>query len=154
MKRYNERYENTRSGSSRYINRFDRRNNNDRDHTDRTWWQRAGDEVLSWMGDDYAERRRRHDDMHAGKGPKNYRRTDERIKEDINDRLTDEWNIDASDIDVTVNSGEVILTGFVRDRFQKRRAEDVAEAVRGVRHVENRIRVDATQSKNNAELIP
>jgi osmotically-inducible protein OsmY len=92
--------------------------------------------------------------MHAGKGPKNYRRTDERIKEDINDRLTDEWNIDASDIDVTVNSGEVILTGFVRDRFQKRRAEDVAEAVRGVRHVENRIRVDATQSKNNAELIP
>lgn len=108
---------------------------------ERGWWDRAGDEVLSWLGDDYAERRRRRDELHRGKGPRNYRRSDERIREDINDALTDEWNIDASDIEVAVAYGEVILSGYVIDKFQKRRAEDLAEDVRGVTHVENRIRI-------------
>jgi osmotically-inducible protein OsmY len=113
---------------------------------DRSWWDKAGDEVLSWLGDDYAERRRRNDATHRGKGPKNYKRSDERIREDINDRLTDEWNIDASDIEVTVTDGEVILAGFVADRFQKRRAADIAEDVLGVANVENRIKVNSTAS--------
>lgn len=113
---------------------------------DRGWWDRTGDEVLSWFGDDYAERRRRRDASHRGKGPRNYKRPDERIREDINDRLTDEWNIDASDIEVIVEDGEVILTGYVHERFQKRRAEDVAESVSGVTNVENRIKVDQSTS--------
>lgn len=120
----------------------------------RNWWERAGDEVLSWMGDDYAERRRRHDGPHRGKGPKNYRRSDDRIKEEINDRLTDEWNVDASDIEVNVLNGEVTLTGFVTDRHQKRKAEEVAENVLGVTQVENRIKVDPYVSKANVNLIP
>ena len=119
------------------------------DERDRSWWDKAGDEVLSWFGDDYAERRRRHDARHRGKGPKNYIRSDERISEDINDRLTDEWNIDASDIEVAVASGDVILTGYVGDRWQKRRAEDVAEWVSGVKNVENRIKVDAHAPKDS-----
>ena len=119
----------------------------------RSWWSRAGDEVLSWMGDDYATRRRRHDD-HSGKGPKNYRRSDERIRDDINDRLTDEWNIDASDIEVLVTEGEVVLSGFVSDKFQRRKAEEVAEAVRGVKVVENRLRIEHYTSKENTNLIP
>lgn len=114
------------------------------EHEDRNWWERAGDEVLSWLGDDYAERRRRQDATHRGKGPKNYKRSDERILEDINNRLTDEWNIDASDIKVTVTNGDVILTGFVADRFQKRRAADIADDVYGVVNVENRIKVNNT----------
>jgi hypothetical protein len=81
------------------------------------------------------------DKMHRGKGPKNYQRSDDRIKDDINDRLSDDWFIDASDIDVTVQNGEVTLTGSVDERSAKRRAEDVAESVSGVKHVENRIRV-------------
>ena len=113
------------------------------DERDRNWLTRAGDEVLSWMGDDYATRRRRHDDTsHAGKGPKNFKRTDDRIKELINDRLTDDWEIDASDIEVSVLNGEVTLTGFVNERRQKRKAEDIAESVSGVTHVENRIRLN------------
>jgi osmotically-inducible protein OsmY len=112
----------------------------------RNWWEKAGDEVLSWLGDDYAERRRRNDATHRGKGPKNYRRSDERIREDINDRLTDEWNIDASDIEVSVTDGDVILTGFVADRLQKRRAADIAEDVLGVANVENRIKINSTAS--------
>jgi osmotically-inducible protein OsmY len=116
-----------------------------RGQEDRNWFDKASDEVSSWFGDDEAERRRDRDKQmsgqHRGKGPKNYSRTDERIKEDINDRLSDDPFIDASDIDVTVNSGEVTLTGTVDERSAKRRAEDLAEAVSGVKNVENRIRV-------------
>jgi osmotically-inducible protein OsmY len=125
------------------------------DKNDRNWWNRAGDEMLSWMGDDYATRRRRHDDeSHAGKGPKNYRRSDDRIRDDVVDRLTDEWNVDATDIEVNVVNSEVILSGFVLDRYQKRRAEEVAETVRGVTHVENRLRVQPYTSKDNVNLVP
>jgi osmotically-inducible protein OsmY len=111
------------------------------DHN-RGWFEKAGDEMLSWFGDDYAERRRRHDGPHGGKGPKNFTRTDDRIREMINDKLTDDWQIDASDIEVTVLNGEVTLTGYVNDRIQKRKAEDIAEHISGVKHIENRIRVN------------
>ncbi|HEY0653218.1 MAG TPA: BON domain-containing protein [Chryseosolibacter sp.] len=119
----------------------------DRDN-DRNWWDRASDEVSSWFGDEDAERRRERDRQmsHRGKGPKSYTRSDDRIKEDINDKLSDDPFIDASDIDVTVSNGEVTLTGTVDHRSTKRRAEDLAEAVSGVKNVENRIRVGSTAS--------
>jgi hypothetical protein len=78
---------------------------------------------------------------HRGKGPRGYSRSDERIKEDVNDRLSDNPFIDATEIDVTVSNGEVTLLGSVDDRSDKRMAEDIAEAVSGVKNVENRIRV-------------
>jgi len=143
------------SGSGSYGNRdrsYYRGNENygnmsHRDH-DRNWWDRASDEVSSWFGDEDAERRRERDKQlsHRGKGPKNYNRSDDRIKEDINDKLSDDPFIDASDIDVTVSNGEVTLTGTVDHRSTKRRAEDLAEAVSGVKNVENRIRVGSTAS--------
>jgi osmotically-inducible protein OsmY len=76
-----------------------------------------------------------------GKGPKSYRRSDERIKEDISDRLADDERVDASEIDVTVTNCEVTLTGTVDSREEKRRAEDLVEQVSGVQHVQNNIRV-------------
>jgi beta-glucanase (GH16 family) len=78
---------------------------------------------------------------HRGRGPKGYRRSDERIKEDVNDRLSDDYYIDASDIEVMVSNTEVTLTGTVNSRDDKRRAEDIAESVSGVTNVENRLRV-------------
>ncbi|WP_245986264.1 BON domain-containing protein [Azospirillum thermophilum] len=66
---------------------------------------------------------------------------DERIREDINDRLTDDPYVDASDIDVTVSNGEVTLSGHVDHRTVRRRAEDLAESVSGVTHVQNNLRV-------------
>lgn len=48
---------------------------------------------------------------------------------------------DASDIEVTVEKGEVILTGVVESRHIKRRVEDIIEEqVSGIKHLENRIR--------------
>lgn len=111
---------------------------------DRSWWDRATDEVSSWFGDEDAERRREMDarNSHYGRGPRDYTRSDERIREDINDRLTDDWYLDASSITVAVSGGEVTLTGTVNRREDKRRAEDLAEAVSGVKHVQNNLRID------------
>ena len=113
---------------------------------DRDWMDRASDEVSSWFGDQDAERRRRMDKMRdrnfRGHGPKGYRRSDERIREDVNDRLTDHQYLDASDIDVSVKEGEVTLSGKVFDRTDKRLAEDIAESVTGVKNVQNNLRTD------------
>ena len=78
---------------------------------------------------------------HRGRGPKNYQRSDERIREEVNERLTEDPRVDASEIEVRVENREVTLTGTVRDRDEKRRAEDIAERVSGVSHVQNSLRV-------------
>ncbi len=80
--------------------------------------------------------------QYAGRGPKGYRRSDERIREDINERLTDHPEIDATEIEVAVTNGEVTLTGTVDHRHAKRLAEDIAEGVSGVHDVHNQIRVN------------
>jgi osmotically-inducible protein OsmY len=49
--------------------------------------------------------------------------------------------IDASELDVAVENGEVTLTGSVPDRRMKRLAARVIETVPGVREVFNQIRV-------------
>ena len=114
---------------------------------ERGWWDRASDEVASWFGDEDATRRRRRDQQreeYRGRGPKNYRRSDERIKDDINDRLSEGY-LDASNIEVEVQSTEVVLTGTVNSRADKRRAEAIAESVTGVSNVENRLRVKQSE---------
>lgn len=78
---------------------------------------------------------------HYGKGPKGHQRSDERIKEEVSDALQDDHSVDASEIEVKVESGEVTLTGTVSDRQQKRAAESCAERVRGVKDVHNQIRM-------------
>lgn len=127
-----------------------------RDTDDRGFWDRAADEVSSWFGDEDAERRRRMDERqsHRGRGPRNYTRSDDRIREDVSDRLSDDPYVDASDVEVAVSGGEVTLSGTVDGRTAKRRAEDCAEAVSGVRHVQNNLRVRerSDQGLANASL--
>lgn len=79
---------------------------------------------------------------HRGRGPKGYTRSDERIYEDVCERLTEDRFIDASNVEVTVKDGEVTLSGTVASRGLKYRAEDLAELASGVRHVQNNLRVD------------
>jgi hypothetical protein len=76
-----------------------------------------------------------------GRGPKNWRRSDERIREEINERLTDHDGIDASDIEVTVENAEVTLSGNVGSRWEKRLADDIAHSCNGVHDVHNRLKV-------------
>jgi hypothetical protein len=77
---------------------------------------------------------------HYGKGPKGYVLSDERIREDVCDRLSDDDEVDAGEISVSVKDGEVTLEGSVSDRHSKHRAEDIAESVSGVREVTNKLR--------------
>ena len=119
------------------------------DHNDYSGWreygesrgflERAGDEIASWFGDEDAARRRRQD--HSGRGPEGYTRSDERIREDVNDALTRDWAVDATKVTVKVQNGEVTLDGTVPSRTAKRKAEDCAEDVSGVKHVQNNLRV-------------
>ncbi len=112
----------------------------------RDFWDRASDEVASWFGDDEASRRRQMDERedHRGRGPKGYTRSDDRIREDVSDALSDDPSVDASDISVSVSGSEVTLTGTVSTRMAKRRAEDCADRVSGVKHVQNNLRVKET----------
>ena len=129
-----------------YGNREEYRN---RAGEERGWWDRASDEVSSWFGDEEAERRRLMDEQragqHRGRGPRGYRRSDDRIEEDVNDRLSDHEYLDASDVEVSVDNSEVTLSGTVNGRYEKRLAEDIAESVSGVTHVQNNLRVNRTR---------
>jgi osmotically-inducible protein OsmY len=78
--------------------------------------------------------------MHRGKGPKNFQRSDERIKELLCERLHDDPHIDASEITVTVQGGRITLEGTVDSRRTKNAVEDVAEQC-GVQDVQNNLRV-------------
>ncbi len=132
------------------------REHNYRDH-DRNWWDRTRDEVSSWFGDENAQHRRAQDmrdqgnGAYRGVGPKGYHRSDERIKDDINDRLSDDPYVDASDIEVLVENGEVTLSGRVMSKAIKRRAEDIADSVSAVTNVENRIRISPFSKEGQQE---
>ncbi|MCY1075482.1 BON domain-containing protein [Archangium lansingense] len=75
-----------------------------------------------------------------GRGPRSYQRSDDRIREDICDRLMQGW-MDADDVTVRVEKGEVTLSGMVKSREEKRAIEDLAEEVLGVKEVNNELRV-------------
>ena len=112
---------------------------------ERGFLERAGDHIAKWFGDEEAARRIEED--HRGHGPSGYSRSDSRIQDDVCDRLTDDWQVDARNITVSVNEGEVSLDGSVGSRLAKRRAEDCAEAVSGVKHVQNNLRVQISSPK-------
>ena len=78
----------------------------------------------------------------TGKGPKGYQRSDDRVKEDVSEALSRDGDLDASEIEVSVASGEVTLAGTVPDRESKRLAEDLAEEIPGVKQVQNRLRIE------------
>jgi hypothetical protein len=81
---------------------------------------------------------------HRGRGPRNYIRSDARIEEDLAERLMRNDYLDATDIEIIVDNGEVTLNGSVHDRQDRRLAEDIAEAVAGVRNVQNNLRLQPT----------
>jgi osmotically-inducible protein OsmY len=66
---------------------------------------------------------------------------DSQIKDDVEEELQFDPDIDATDIAVSVNSGVVTLTGFVRSYLQKMEAEADAKRVAGVLGVVNDIEV-------------
>ena len=96
------------------------------------------------------ERSRASHDSHRGKGPRNFTRSDDRIRETVCEALGDDDQIDATNLDVTVKNGEVTLAGIVDDRRMKRLAEDCVESLPGVKDVQNQIRVHSERNEQSA----
>jgi len=84
----------------------------------------------------------RSSNQYFGVGPKNYKRSDERIQDEVCELLTYHSGIDASNIEVKVSGGEVTLSGEIPDRYMKRMAEDVIDEIPGVKNVNNQLRVE------------
>lgn len=87
-----------------------------------------------------------------GRGPKGFVVRDERIHEDVCEALAFHAELDASEVEVSVEDGEVTLKGTVRDRRQKRLAEDLTEGVRGVVDVHNRLKVRPHDDTNDTDM--
>ncbi|WP_432261288.1 BON domain-containing protein [Cupriavidus sp. TMH.W2] len=96
--------------------------------------RRIGEVVGDWFG---------APDEHEWRntGPRGYQRSDERIRDQICERLSYARGVDVSDVSVDVSAGVVSLTGTVRDRGQKYYIEDMADSTYGVKEVNNDIRV-------------
>jgi osmotically-inducible protein OsmY len=86
---------------------------------------------------------------HYGKGPKGYTRSDDRLKEVVCEKLTDDPMIDASDISVEVTSQVVKLTGTVDDRATKYEVEELVERCGGVKDIDNQLRVRSGSSQGS-----
>lgn len=110
---------------------------------------RYGDE--SWQGRQEAGQRGYgaygggSTDMRHREGPKGYSRTDERVREDVCERLCMAHHLEVCDVSVQVKDGRVELQGNVPQRWMKHAIEDVVEKCFGVHDVENRIRTQAPQ---------
>ena len=66
---------------------------------------------------------------------------DERIWEEVHDRLMGHPNLDATEVEIEVEEGNVTLAGRVDSRESKWLAEEVTRAVQGVQDVHNRLKV-------------
>jgi hypothetical protein len=87
--------------------------------------------------------------MSQRRGPKGWKRSDERLYEEVCEVLADSY-IDSSDITVRVEGAEVMLEGTVPTRNDKRVAEMLAERVRGVDDVHNHLRVKREELSTGA----
>lgn len=125
-----------------------------RDHypgRDAHYHERYADYRNPWYDEEWERKRELQSGAHRGKGPKGYKRTDERIQEDLHDRLSEDPFLDPSEIEVSVVDGEVMLVGMVDSRMDKHRAEDIADRVLGVREIQNRIRVNSSLNSQGSK---
>ncbi|KWF81107.1 transporter [Burkholderia diffusa] len=93
------------------------------------------------------------DAMRQRRGPKGYTRSDERIREDVCERLARALDIDVSDVSVQVRDGRVELDGTVPSRWMKHDIEDIADSCMWVRDVENRVRVRRDEDEHDTGMV-
>ena len=90
---------------------------------------------------------------HFGKGPKNWKRSDELIREDVCEALYESYDVDATDIEVKVEEGLVTLSGSVNSRFAKKEAELCIEYLRGVVDIKNELKIKPIRPVNGRGLM-
>jgi HSP20 family molecular chaperone IbpA len=91
---------------------------------------------------------------YEGRPPRSYRRPDERILDDIYQRIALS-GVDAEDVEIDVKNGVVTLSGRVPRRSDKRLIEEVAEQVFGAQEVQNHLHLaPAERAAEPAAAIP
>ncbi len=78
--------------------------------------------------------------------------TDARVADAVEDQLYGELTVPAYEIDVSVSEGVVTLNGEVPHLLAKERASRVAQAVKGVRSVINKLNVDSVWAVDDDAL--
>ncbi|MBX3387824.1 MAG: BON domain-containing protein [Phycisphaeraceae bacterium] len=84
-----------------------------------------------------------------GKAPKNYRKSDDRVRDDVSERLVDD-GYDCSEVDVNCKDGIVTLSGECCDRDTKHGMERSASDVHGVKDVDNQLRMKHRDSSEDS----
>jgi osmotically-inducible protein OsmY len=106
------------------------------------WDQRYREGEAERYGDtDFSAAIGRDGGPRLGNEPKGYVRSDDRIREDVCDRLSERRDVDSHGIEVSVSNGEVTLSGSVPERGMKFRAGLISDSVHGVNEVHNQLRV-------------
>ncbi|HKU60057.1 MAG TPA: BON domain-containing protein [Gemmatimonadales bacterium] len=88
-----------------------------------------------------AERRVAPGHSPVGVGPLGRRRSDDALAADIHEILTQDPELDTTEIEVEVAGGAVTLMGTVDSGDARMLAEELVESLTGVREVHNRLRV-------------
>lgn len=94
-----------------------------------------------WQGNQTRSWDQQPNQQRFERGPKGYKRSDDRIKEDVSDRISQLQHVDSSDVEVEVKEGEVTLTGTVPNRVMKWQLENLVESIGGVTDVNNMLRI-------------
>lgn len=87
----------------------------------------------------------------VGYGPKNYKRSDDRIYEEVCEKLMKHRDVDASNIGVKVETGVVYLSGKVSSRQAKKIAELIIEDLPGVQDVRNELTIIPSSEKSGPD---
>jgi hypothetical protein len=85
---------------------------------------------------------------YSGLGPRSYQRSDQRIYEDVCEILTRSKEVDAREIEISVDHGEVTLMGTVSDHRMKLLAEKCIEDCPGILETINQLRVRSEGGSN------
>lgn len=85
-------------------------------------------------------RAERNSGPNAGKGPKGWSRSDQRVREEVCERLTEDRLLDARGVEVSVADGVVTLRGEVPGSSDAAHAEMLARGAPGVRDVVTELR--------------
>lgn len=104
-------------------------------------WEDRG--PLAWLGRDRGEKGK-------PRGPKGYKRSDERIHDEVCERIA-RSGVEADEVEVKVENGEVTLSGTVMMREHKWHLESVADDVWGVEDVHNQLRISRGERGTEAE---
>jgi osmotically-inducible protein OsmY len=99
----------------------------------------------TWGEEQFRAERREEQGGMPGAGqrrPRGQRRPDESLAQDLKEILTNDPELDATEVEVEVVGGAVTLRGVVYSSDAKLLAEELVESVAGVREVHNQLRIE------------